>query len=61
MCAVAVVVVGIVLQHAGEVGLVENDDVIEAFAPDRADQALWPWPFYQGEAWILGLPMQPNR
>ena len=39
MCAALVVVVEVRRQHSAQVPLVENDDVIEAFATDRADDA----------------------
>lgn len=38
MRAVLIIVAGIAVQDAAQVRRVENDNMIEAFAPDRADQ-----------------------
>ena len=40
MCSALVVVFKVCRQHAAQVTLIEDDDVIETFAPDRADDAL---------------------
>ena len=39
MCAVSVVIVGVGPKDAGKMSLIENDEAIEAFAPDRSDDA----------------------
>ena len=40
MCAASVVIVKVRRQHTAQVTLIEDDDVIETFAADRADDAL---------------------
>ena len=40
MCPALVVILKIIRQHTAQVTLIEDDDVIEAFATDRADDAL---------------------
>ena len=53
MCAAPVVVVEVRRQHTAQVTLVEDDDVIEAFAADRADDAfdigVLPWRSRRGD------------
>ena len=39
MCAASVVILKICRQHTAEVLLIEDDDVIEAFTTDQADDA----------------------
>jgi hypothetical protein len=39
MCTASVVVVEVRRQHTAQVTLIEDEDVIEAFAADRADDA----------------------
>ena len=39
MCSALVVVFKVCRQHAAQVTLIGDDDVIETFAPDRADDA----------------------
>jgi len=39
MCAASVVVFKVCRQHTAQVALIDDDDVIEAFAADRADDA----------------------
>ena len=40
MCLEFVVIAGVGSKDAAQVGLTEDDDVIEAFPADRADQSL---------------------
>jgi hypothetical protein len=39
MCSDLVVIGSVVLQNAPQLSLVEHDQVIEALAPDRSDEA----------------------
>jgi len=40
MCSALVMILKACRQHTAQVTLMEDDDVIETFAPDRADDAL---------------------
>ena len=39
MCSASMVVLKVYRQHTAQVMLIEDDDVIETFVPDRADDA----------------------
>jgi hypothetical protein len=48
-----IVIVGVGLKDPAQMGLAEDDDVIEAFAADRADQPL-ACPLCQGDRGAVG-------
>jgi hypothetical protein len=53
MRADLVVIRRVILQHGTQLRFVEHDQVIERFAPNRADEALT-WPFCHGERGAVG-------
>jgi len=52
MCTDLIEISGVILQHAAQLRFVEHDQVIESFAPNRADEALdvtlLPWRAWRG-------------
>jgi hypothetical protein len=58
VCSDLVVIAGISLQDPAQVRLAQDDDMVEALAPDRSDQSSAKL-FCQGDAGAMGLSRMP--
>src|SRR5271155_1982555 len=62
MCTDLIVIASVLLQHATQLRFVEHDQVIESFAPNRADEALdvAVLPRRARCGWVIPDPHCPN-